>query len=96
MQRAIPRIVVGYRPTVAVFKTFEPVPLATRSVSNDVCSHGKSTSTQAIPQAPLPAKIETSSKENQMGQCGIKTIGVSHLQMIENFDTLFINRPTMK
>lgn len=50
---------VGYRSTVAVFRTFEPIPLATRSVSNDVCNHGMSTNTQAIPQAPVPAKIET-------------------------------------
>lgn len=57
------RIVVGYRPTVAVFKTFEPVPLATRSVSKLVCNHGTLTNTQAMPQAPLPAKIETISKE---------------------------------
>lgn len=54
---------VGYKSTVAVFKTFEPIPLATRRVSKDVWSHGMSTNTQANPHAPHPAKIETITTE---------------------------------
>lgn len=50
---------VGYRSTVAVFKIFDAVPLAIRRVRRNICNHGILTNVQAIPQAPLPANIET-------------------------------------
>lgn len=49
---------VGYSSTVAVLRTFDPIPLAMRIVSRPIWRNGMSVVMIAIPQAPVPAKIE--------------------------------------